>query len=259
MVALPAIGFGVLVGLALGLTGSGGSTLAIPLLVFGLSVDAAEAVAISLLAVGAAAIAGFAHRLRQHEADLGTGAALAVGGVATAPIGAWIGGLMPDALLLGLFGILVLIVSIRMWRLALRTGTLPSGPCAVRARISWRCVMALSGAGVTTGLLSGMFGVGGGFVVVPAVVFATGASMHRAVATSLMVVSIVSMSALASMLVAGREMSWATALPFLAGSIAGVAAGTWLARRIGGPRLQQGFALALGLMGVLVVVRSLAR
>jgi len=120
------------------------------------------------------------------------------------------------------------------------------GPCAIRRRISWQCISVLSVAGITTGLLSGRFGVGGGFIVVPAIVFATGVAIHRAVATSLMVVAIVSASAFLSMLAHGREIPWPAATMFLAGALAGMAIGTILGRWISGVRLKQGFALLLG-------------
>lgn len=256
---IEALAYGATVGIALGLTGGGGATLAVPLLVFGLAVDPPHAVAISLLSVGAAAVGGFLHRLRRGEVDLGAGSVLAGGGMIAAPIGAWIGGRMPPLLLLGLFGGLIVLVSVRLWRTAGRRTDLPSGPCAVQRRLSVRCVSTLTGAGLTTGLLSGLFGVGGGFVVVPAIVFATGATMHRAVATSLMVVSIVSAAALTAMIVSGREIAWSIALPFLAGSLGGMAIGTSVGRWLSGPRLQQTFAAALAVVGLFVIVRSVAR
>lgn len=249
--------FGLVAGVALGLTGGGGATLAVPLLVYGLGLPVPQAVAISLLAVGGSAIAGFWTRARRHEVDLGAGSMLAGGGVAAAPLGAWLGEQIPAAVVLALFGVIVSIVSVRMWRTAHQPADLTLGPCAIRRRISWRCISVLSVTGVATGLLSGIFGVGGGFIVVPAIVFATGMEMHRAVATSLMVVAVVSASAFLSMLAHGRDIPWPSGTMFLAGALAGMFIGTTLCRWISGVRLKQGFAVLLGAMGVFVVVESI--
>jgi hypothetical protein len=250
--------FGALAGFALGLTGGGGAVLAVPLLVYGLAVDAPQAVAISLMAVGGAAIAGFVNRLRRGEVDLRAGSFFALGGVVTAPVGAWLGERMPETLLLSLFGILIAGVAVRMWIISRRDTPLTTGPCAASGRLTRTCVAVLTVSGMATGILSGLFGVGGGFVVVPALVFATGMGMHRAVATSLMVVAVVSSAALGSILVTGREVPWTIAVLFLLGSIAGMATGTALGRIVSGPRLQQAFAVALVLVGVLITAESLA-
>jgi uncharacterized membrane protein YfcA len=257
LIGLETVMAGVIAGLALGLTGGGGATLAVPLLVYGLGLPVPQAVAISLLAVGGSAIAGFWNRARRRDVDAGAGAMLAGGGVAAAPLGAWLGGQIPDGLVLGLFGAIVFVVSLRMWQTAHRPSDMTLGPCAIRRRISWRCISVLSLTGISTGLLSGILGVGGGFMLVPAIVFATGMDIHRAVATSLMVTSIVSASAFASMLAHGRDIPWPMAGTFLAGGLIGMAAGTMASHRISGVRLKQGFAVLLGLLGLLVIVESL--
>jgi uncharacterized membrane protein YfcA len=249
--------FGAIAGLALGLTGGGGATIAVPLLVYGLGLPVPQAVAISLLAVGGAAIGGFWNRARHHEVDTGAGAMLAGAGAAAAPLGAWMGELIPEAVVLAFFGVIVAVVSVRMWTTARRPADMNVGPCALKRRISWRCFGVLSVTGVTTGLLSGIIGVGGGFILVPAIVFATGMEMHRAVATSLMVTSIVSASAFISMLAHGREIPWPTAIMFLTGGLIGMAIGTVLCRWISGVRLKQGFAILLGLLGLVVIIESL--
>ncbi|MCC7042712.1 MAG: sulfite exporter TauE/SafE family protein [Acidobacteria bacterium] len=257
LIGFETVVFGVIAGLALGLTGGGGATIAVPLLVYGLGLPVPQAVAISLLAVGGSAIAGFGNRGRRHDVDAGAGAMLAGGGVAAAPVGAWLGELIPDVIVLVFFGVTVTIVSVRMWQTAHRPSDMTLGPCAIRRRISWRCISVLSLTGITTGLLSGILGVGGGFILVPAIVFATGMEMHRAVATSLMVTSIVSASAFISMLAHGRDIPWPAATLFLAGGLIGMAVGTVACRWISGVRLKQAFAILLGLLGVLVIVESL--
>lgn len=257
MYNLETLAFGAIAGFALGLTGGGGAVLAVPLLVYGLSIDAPQAIAISLIAVGISAIVGFLNRLRSHDVDVRAGLIFAGGGMVTAPLGAWLGGRVPEAVLLGLFGVLIAAVAVRMWILSRRATPLAVGPCAARGRLSRRCVTVLSTSGMATGVLSGLFGVGGGFIVVPALVFATGMAMHRAVATSLMVVSIVSGAALGSMLFTGREVPWTVALLFLLGSVAGMIVGMRIGRFVSGPRLQQAFAVGLALVGIFVTAESL--
>jgi len=257
LLSLETVVFGAIAGLALGLTGGGGATVAVPLLVYGLGVPVPQAVAISLLAVGVAALAGFWNRARRSDVDLGAGAMLAGGGVAAAPFGAWLGARIPATLVLAAFGVIVVVVGVRMWLTANRPTDLLLGPCAIRQRISWRCISVLSTTGVTTGLLSGIFGVGGGFVVVPAIVFATGTSIHRAVATSLMVTSIVAGSGFVSMVAHGRHVPWDTAFTFLMGALLGMAAGTKMSARIPGPQLKRTFAVLLGALGAFVMMESL--
>lgn len=257
LIGLETVIFGMIAGLALGLTGGGGATIAVPLLVYGIGLPVPQAVAISLLAVGGSAVVGFWTRARRLEVDLGAGGMLAGGGVAAAPVGAWLGEQIPAVVVLALFGVIVSVVSLRMWKTARHPADMTLGPCAIRRRISWRCVSVLSVTGITTGLLSGVFGVGGGFIVVPAVVFATGMDMHRAVATSLMVTSIVSASAFVSMLAHGREIAWPVATMFLAGSLIGMVVGTMACRWVSGVRLKQGFAVLLGVIGVFVIVESI--
>jgi uncharacterized membrane protein YfcA len=257
LIGVETVVFGVLAGLALGLTGGGGAAIAVPLLVYGLGLPVPEAIALSLLAVGGSAIAGFWHRARHNEVDTGAGGMLAGGGVAAAPVGAWLGGMIPAAVVLAAFGGIVSVMGVRMWMTAHRPADMSVGPCAIKRRISWRCFGVLSATGVATGLLSGLLGVGGGFLLVPAIVFATGMEMHRAVATSLMVTSIVSVSAFVAMLAAGREIPWSVATIFLAGGLIGMTIGTVLCRWISGVRLRQGFAVLLGLLGVFMVAESI--
>jgi uncharacterized membrane protein YfcA len=254
-----AVAFGIVAGLALGLTGGGGATLAVPLLIYGIGLPVPQAVAISLLAAGASALAGFLHPSRRRDVDLGTGTMLAGTGVAAAPVGAWLGQRIPEPIVLAGFGAIVAIASIRMWQTAYQPSDMTRGPCAIRRRLSWRCFSVLSVTGVTTGLLSGIIGVGGGFLLVPAIVFATGLEMHRAVATSLMVTSVVSASALLSMVAHGRTIPWPTATLFLVGALVGMTVGSVVCQWVSAVRLKQGFAILLGLVGLLVVVDALVR
>ena len=268
---------GIAVGLSLGLTGGGGSILAVPLLVYALAVPAREAVGVSLAAVGATALAGAVQRLVRKEVEVKTALLFALSGAAGAPLGTWLGSLVPEFLLLGLFSALMLFVAVRMWLKAsrrpeeagvVRSATESAAPhgtgpaCrrdpAGRLALTSRCLVVLLLAGVLTGVLSGLFGVGGGFVVVPALVLLTGLDIRRAVATSLLVIALVGGAGLASHLAAGRTLSLELAAPFALGGVAGLAGGTVVGKRLPPVLLQKGFAAVIALVAAYVAARSLA-
>lgn len=269
--------YGSVTGLALGLTGGGGSIFAVPLLVYGLFVPMHEAIGTSLASVGATAFAGFLQRLPRGEVELGTGLLFTVTGMAGAPIGAAVNALIPTPVLLSAFAVLMVIVAVRMWRKAVRS---PQDASAVRAvieppatdepgpvcrrdpegklRLTSRCALMLSVLGFATGLLSGLFGVGGGFVIVPALVLFSGMGIHRAVATSLMVISLVSASGITSYVISHRPLNLTVTALFSVGGVLGMFAGTVVGRRISGPALQKGFSIAILAVAVFIIVRNAA-
>ena len=119
-----------------------------------------------------------------------------------------------------------------------------------------RCAVVLAAAGVAAGVLSGLFGVGGGFVVVPALVLFSGMGIHRAVATSLLVIALVSASGLASYLLAGQTLSAPVTLVFVAGGVAGLALGTWFGRSLSPVKLQKGFAVVIVAVAAFVISKN---
>ncbi len=269
--------FGLLIGFCLGLTGGGGSIFAVPLLVYGLGTDPRVAVGISLAAVGATALLGMVHRLRSGEVEVQTGLIFSAGGVLGAPVGSWIGDRLAPGLLLTLFAGLMILVAVRMWWKASRSpeearairadtkapGVGERGPACQRdpsgkLAMSSRCAALLALVGLVTGVLSGLFGVGGGFVIVPALVFFSGMGIHRAVATSLLAITLISGSGVASYLIAGRSLPLDTVTLFVAGGVAGMWSGTRLGRQISGPLLQKIFAVAMVLIAAYIVARTMA-
>jgi hypothetical protein len=145
---------------------------------------------------------------------------------------------------MGLFSLILCIAAVRMWLSARRKAEVQPKACATGA-LSRRCTIVLAVAGLFTGVLAGTFGVGGGFVIVPVLVLATGMEIRRAAATSLLVISIVSAVALVSVALHGQPINIIIALPFLGGGLLGMALGTSLARRLPTARLQQGFAMMM--------------
>lgn len=264
--------FGAVVGLSLGLTGGGGAIFAVPLLVYGLSVNPREAVAISLAAVGATSLVGFLHRWRLGEVELRTGLLFAIAGMVGAPVGTWIASLIPESILLLAFAGLMVVVALRLWQQAshpiLPPTACPSpeqqdGPTCRRDAtgalvLTSRCAVLLLVVGVLTGMLSGLFGVGGGFVIVPALVLFSGMSIHRAVGTSLMVIALVSVSGVTAQVWAGRVIDPVVTTLFVAGGIAGLFAGQRIGRRMSGPSLQKVFAVAILAVAAFVIVRNLS-
>lgn len=263
------LSFGALVGFSLGLTGGGGAIFAVPLLVYGLGVPAREAVGVSLLTVGGTALVGFLQRARRGFVEFPTGLLFAVAGVIGAPVGAWLADRIPETVLLGLFAVLMLVIAFRMWQKAGdSTAHLPimidenAGPTCHRdsegkLRLTSQCALLLGMVGLGAGVLSGMFGVGGGFIIVPALVMLSGMGIQRAIGTSLLVITLISASGTASHLLAGKDLTLETAVIFTAGSIAGLFVGTWFAQRLAGSVLQKVFAAAIVFVACYVLFRTL--
>ncbi|QDV26477.1 sulfite exporter TauE/SafE family protein [Aureliella helgolandensis] len=267
-----AVLFGGVVGFALGLTGGGGGVFAVPLLVYGLAVAPREAVGISLASVGGIALAGVLPRLWRGEVELRTGLLFAIAGMIGAPIGTYLSTLFPETALLVMFGGLMLVVAWRMWAKT-RNPELVTGVCRTEdlatvdasacqrdrdgtLRLTSNCARLLVMVGLLTGVLSGMFGVGGGFVIVPALVLFSGMEIHRAVGTSLLVIFLISISGVTSYVAAGRDLSLDTTLQFLIGGLVGIWLGGLVAKKLKGPTLQKVFASAVVLVAVFVIVKT---
>ncbi len=268
-----AILFGSIVGFALGLTGGGGGVFAVPLLVYGLGVAPREAVGISLAAVGGTALSGAIPRLVRGEIELRTGFLFAIAGMLGAPLGSYLSKLVPENALLVMFALLMFVVASRMWAKA-KNPQVASGVCTTenepgrdrsacqrdadgKLRLTSRCARLLVYVGLMTGVLSGMFGVGGGFVIVPALVLFSGMAIHQAVGTSLFVIVLVSISGVASHIAGGNELSLQTTLQFLVGGFAGMWLGGVIATHLKGPTLQKTFSIAVVLVAVFVIFKSM--
>jgi uncharacterized membrane protein YfcA len=246
---------GFLIGVSLGALGGGGSILAVPVLVYAAGQGAQAATATSLLLVGSAALVGMGLHHRVGRVKVGTGVAFGLAGIGGSIAGTALNRrLDPDALLLG-FSVLVLVAAWRMVvgcptctevgeQRALASSPTAGGRVRVRSDIGVATVAKVLVAGTAVGFLTGLFGVGGGFVIVPALTLVLGLSMPEAIGTSLLVIAINSAVALAGRL-GSSTIDWHVAVPFTVAAILGVLVGKRIADRLDAQRSLNWFAALL--------------
>jgi uncharacterized protein len=250
--------FGFLIGLSLGALGGGGSILAVPALVYGAGQGAKAATATSLVLVGTTALVGMGAHYRAGRVRVRTGIVFGLAGVGGSILGSALNrGIDPDLLLLG-FSVLILVAA---WRMAVGCptctrggeehaleqeangdgGAVERGLVIVRRHVGLSGALEVLVAGTAVGFLTGLFGVGGGFVIVPALTLALGMSMPEAIGTSLLVIAI--NSAVALMMRLGTStIDWGIAVPFTAAAILGVLTGKQIADRLHPKRSVRWFA-----------------
>lgn len=249
---LLSIGSGSLVGFALGLLGGGGSILAVPLLVYVVGMkDTHLAIGTSALAVAANAFANLIAHGRAGNVKWPCAVVFALSGVAGAAAGAALGKAVDGQKLLFLFGLVMVAVALAM----LRPKAAGSGDPDVR--INPAIAVRLVGIGLVVGLLSGFFGIGGGFLIVPAIMLGSGMVMLNAVGSSLVSVGAFGLTTAISYTVAGL-VDWRVAGFFIAGGILGGIAGTAMAGRLAKERalLTRIFAVAVLAVAAFVLWRS---
>lgn len=256
---------GFTVGIILALTGAGGGILAVPLLVFGAGLSMAQAGPVGLLAVALAAALGAVMGLRNGTVRYKAALLIAGAGILCAPAGLWLAQRAPNRPLTMVFALVLLYVAARVYQRANGHGgaaaTRKAPPCQLdlqRGKLNWTmpCARALAMSGVVAGGLSGLLGVGGGFVMVPALQRYTDLSTQSILSTSLAVIALVSCSGVAASAATGH-LAWAIALPFSAGALAGMGAGRLVAARLAGPHLQKAFALVSACVALALFVRAL--
>jgi uncharacterized membrane protein YfcA len=244
---------GALVGFSLGLVGGGGSILAVPLMVYLVGVpDPHVAIGTSALAVAANAAVNLSNHARGGTVRWGCALTFAAAGIVGALVGSIFGKMINGQKLLALFAMLMLVIAALM----LKTRTRPGLP---DVKIDLSNMPAIVGLGVATGTVSGFFGIGGGFLIVPALMLATGMSIMNAVSSSLVAVTAFGLTTAASYAWSGL-ISWALAGLFIVGGIAGGLIGTRSARLLAGRRgaLNTLFAAFIIAVALYMLVRSLS-
>ena len=210
---------GALVGFSLGLVGGGGSILAVPLMVYVVGVpDAHVAIGTSAIAVAANAAVNLSNHARGGTVRWSCALSFAAAGIIGAFLGSIFGKMLDGQKLLALFAMLMLVIAVLMLKTRSRIG-LPD------VQMDWTNMPAIVGLGLATGTLSGFFGIGGGFLIVPALMLATGMSIMNAVSSSLVAVTAFGLTTAASYAWSGL-ISWGLAGLFVAGGIAGGLIGT---------------------------------
>jgi len=276
--ALLASPLGFLIGVSLGALGGGGSILAVPALVYVAGQDPRSATTTSLFVVGIAAIWGMVEHLRAGHVRLRAGLAFGVAGIGGSLLGSQLNRLVDgDVLLLAFAGLMV----VAAWRMcarecrafveaevhAERAATLaPPARLVERSRavtltrqrtgLHPALVARVLVAGTVVGFMTGFFGVGGGFVIVPALVLALGFPMPDAVGTSLLVIAVNSLMAMTTRL-ATTGVEWDVAVPFTVAAVLGVTAGKRVAERVATRTLVKGFVVLMVVVATYTAARSL--
>jgi len=251
-----AVASGSLVGFTLGLIGGGGSILAVPLLVYVVGVPSPHiAIGTSAIAVAASAAINLAGHARAQTVKWPCALVFAASGIVGAALGAQFGKMIDGARLLALFGVLMVVIGVLMLR-PRRGGSNPD--VKLDAQSLTTLLPWLIGGGLVVGALSGFFGIGGGFVIVPGLIAATAMPLINAIGSSLVSVTAFGATTAASYAWSGL-VDWPLALMFIAGGAVGGFAGTRLARHLSGrknalTRIFSGIVIAVGLY---VIARSI--
>lgn len=266
MLAL-AIPLGLLVGVSLGALGGGGSILTVPALVYLLDQSPAAATTSSLFIVGGTTLVGMLPHLRAGRVRLGQGIVFGALGVVGTYVGSFLAAGIPGNVLLLAFAVLMLVVAVLMslrrraeaHRVGDAVASASAEPLVAFSPFGCDCrrlvILLLTATGV--GLLTGFFGIGGGFSVVPALVLALRLPMPVAVGTSLVVITVNSATALVSRLGQGVQLDWPLIATFAAAAIIGSLLGSRITSRVSPNRLNLWFSFLLVAVAIATAVSTI--
>ena len=244
---------GVTVGFVLGLVGGGGSVLAVPLMLYVVGVkDPHQAIGTSALAVAVNALAGLASHARAGNVNWRCGGVFASAGVVGAMAGSTLGKAIDGQKLLVLFAVLMLAIAALMFRGRGNDGI--AGATCHRGNLG-----KVLGYGIGTGTFSGFFGIGGGFLIVPGLIGATGMPILQAIGTSLIAVAAFGITTALNYATSGYVI-WPLAGVFVLGGLAGTLIGTRVSHGLSGKKGQLNtlFAGFVALVALYIVYRSWA-
>jgi uncharacterized membrane protein YfcA len=225
---------GGVIGLALGALGGGGSVLAVPALIYLLGFTPAAATTASLVIVTVTSATALAAHAREGGVRWRGGALFAAAGLVPAALGGAVAGHLPSGLLTAAFAVVAGLAAVRMLR---PSAAVPDATPPRPGRIA--------GTGAGLGAVTGVLGVGGGFLAVPALVSVVGLRMRAAVGTSLLVITVNSLAALAARAGAAESLDWSVVAPFAGAAVLGAWDGKRLAAKVSGGGLQRIFACLL--------------
>lgn len=255
---------GLLIGVSLGALGGGGSILAVPALVYAAGESPKQATTTSLVLVTITALIGLVPHLRAGRVRVGAGLVFGLAGVGASLVGSRANHAVdPDVLLLAFSGLMLVAAAAMAQRLrrgppvAASTVGAAAAPVVPASGVDLTTVVKVLAAGSLVGVLTGFFGVGGGFVIVPALVLALGFSMPDAVGTSLLVIVVNSLVALTTRF-HSDTIDWGAVVPFTVASVIGVFVGSRLAARRDPRSLQGWFVGLLVIVALYTAGRSIA-
>jgi uncharacterized membrane protein YfcA len=257
---------GIAIGIVMGLTGAGGGILAVPALTVVLGFDLPTAAPVALVAVGLAALLGAIDGLRRGLVRYKAATLMAVVGGIVSPLGIWVAARVPGPWLLILFGLVMIYVACRGFQQACRPARLPDGYCddkvcmlsPASGKLIWngRSGMTLAAIGAASGFFTGLLGVGGGFIIVPALQRYSNVSMHGIVSTSLMVIGLVSAVTVGHAISQGLQ--WPAVLTwFVVFALVGMLAGRALSPHMPARALRAAFAAVCLVVAVIMLAKGL--
>jgi uncharacterized membrane protein YfcA len=252
---LAALGLGAAIGLVLGALGGGGSVLTVPALVFVLGLTAQAATTASLVIVGITALVAAVGHARSGHVQWRSGLLLAAAGVPASLGGTALNRLVSENVLLLAFAVLMLLAAVGMLIQPPNSSDDGGQGRDKRDRSRRQLWLRLTASGLIIGALTGFFGVGGGFVIVPVLVVALNFPIASAVGTSLVVIALNAAVALAAR-IGQAELDWGVIVPFTAAAVVASLGGTRLADRLPAKTLTRAFAVLLVLVAVYVAVRA---
>ncbi|WP_217559064.1 sulfite exporter TauE/SafE family protein [Streptomyces sp. GbtcB6] len=246
--------FGAAIGLVLGLLGAGGSILAVPALVYGVGQPLQTAVPTALAVVAISSVGGLLPRERRTAVWWSVALVFGAAGIPTAFAGTALGRLIPQRWLLLAFAVLMVLVGVRM----LRGEASHVDACRTpEGGINWRtCLPRSLIAGALVGALTGLFGVGGGFVIVPALTLLLGLKAQQAIATSLVVVLINSMAGLIAHASAANSIDYGVLLVFAGTSLVVSIVAARVSTRLDPITVRRWFAYAVLAVAVFVATAA---
>lgn len=248
---IAALGFGLLIGLAVGMVGGGGAVLAVPVLVYAVGLGVHEATTVSLAVVALGAAVGAGAQARQGAVCWASAAWFAAAAVAGTLLGTLANRALGGGVLLVLFAVVMVLAARATWMRAGSAAALAGGCPPARAGV-------LAAAGLGVGALTGLVGVGGGFVVVPTLAVGLGFGLREAMATSMVIVATVSLAGLSAHLLAGASLDLPVALAMGGAAMLGAFAGPRLAMRLPPAALGRAFAVFVVVVALGVVAATFA-
>jgi uncharacterized membrane protein YfcA len=254
---------GIFIGAILGLTGAGGGIMAVPALVFGMQWSMQKAAPVALIAVAMSAGLGAIEGLRKGLVRYKAALVMTVSGLPLTYLGQKLAHELPQTTLIAGFAVVMLVVAFRLYfqshgtrEQVDRSGVARINPSSGKFIWSLSTVVLLAFIGATTGLMTGLLGVGGGFVIVPMLKRFTEVSMQGIVATSLMVIALVGSGGVLTALARGVEFPAQVALWFTLASMIGMVLGRSLIHKIAPNAIQKTFASVLAVVSIGLLVAA---